>query len=117
MGLLTGDGAAILNDVFAGLYPDGTLVRRTITEDDGGSQTVIEETFPIKVQTDTVTEIMRTAPGYTDSDVALIILTAGLQGDVTTNDRVIDGRGDEWAVTLPVLDACGSHWTVRGQRA
>lgn len=117
MGLLDGQGASILTGVFSGLYPTGTLFRRTITEDDGGSQTVIDETFPIKVQTDTVTELMRTAPGYTDTDVALIILSAGLPGDITTDDHIIDSRGDEWAVTLPVLDACGSHWTVRGQRA
>ena len=116
VGLLDGGGASILNGVFGGLYPSGSLVRRTITEDAGGSQTVTETTTAIKVQTDRVTEAMRAAPGYTDTDVALIILTAGLGGDVTTDDHVIDGRGDRWSVTMPALDAFGSHWTVRGQR-
>lgn len=117
MGLLDGGGASILNGVFASIYPSGFLIRRTITEDAGGSQTVTTATTAIKVQTDRVTEAMRVAAGYTDTDVQLIILTVGLGGDVTTDDHVIDGRGDTWAVTMPALDTCGSHWTARGQRA
>lgn len=121
MGILDGDGASILNGVFGAIYPTGSLIRRNITEDTGGTQTVTypdgEDGIPIKVQTDRVTEAMRTAPGYTDTDVALIILTAGLGDSVTTDDHVIDSRGDTWAVTMPALDACGSHWTARGQRA
>lgn len=116
MGLLTGGGAAVLNSVFASIYPTGTLVRRTITEDAGGSQTITETTVAIKVQTDGVTEAMRTASGYTDTDVRLIVLTSGLGGDITTDDVIVDGRGDAWAVTMPSLDTCGSHWEVRGQR-
>ena len=117
MGLLTGDGAAALNSVFAAIYPSGSLVRRTITEDGGGSQTVTETTTAIKVQTDSASEAMRTAPGYTDTDVKLIVLTTGLGGEITTDDEIIDGRGDRWRVTMPMIDACGSHWEVRGQRA
>lgn len=117
MGLLTGGGAAVLNGVFASIYPTGALVRRTITEDAGGSQTITETTTAIKVQTDGVTEAMRTASGYTDTDVRLIVLTTGLNGDITTDDEIVDGRGDRWRVTMPSLDTCGSHWEIRGQRA
>lgn len=117
---MDGGGSSLLNSVFSAIYPTGTLVRRTITEDDGGSQTVTypdgEEGIPIFVQTDKVTEAMRTASGYTDKDVQLIVLSAGLNGSITTDDHVIDSRGDQWAVTLPDLDTCGSHWTARGQR-
>lgn len=117
MGLLDGGGAGILNGVFASIYPSGFLIRRTITEDAGGSQTVTDVRIPIKVQTDGVTEAMRTADGYTDTDVRLIVLTGGLSGSITTNDKVQDGRGDVWSVTMPMLDTCGSHWEIRGQRA
>ena len=117
MGLLDGGGAAILNGVFASIYPDGELIRRTITEDAGGSQTVADVRIPIKVQTDGVTEAMRTADGYTDTDVRLIVLTGGLPGAITTNDKVQDSRGDVWSVTMPVLDAAGSHYEIRGQRS
>jgi hypothetical protein len=115
MGLLDGGGSSILNSVFAAIYPTGTLVRRTIAEDAGGSQTVTETTQPIKIQTDAVTEVMRQAAGYTDTDVRVIILSAGVS-DVTSDDHVIDGRGDTWALIDPALDACGSHWQARGQR-
>lgn len=117
MGLLDGGGASILNGVFGSIYPAGSLVRILITEDAGGSQTESSVTIPIKVQTDGVTEAMRTASGYTDTDVRLIVLTAGLNGAITTDDEIIDGRGERWKVTLPSLDTCGSHYEIRGQRA
>lgn len=117
MGLLTGDGASILNGVFGSIYPDGSLVRIVTTEDAGGSKTRTMTFVPIKVQTDGVTEAMRAASGYTDTDVRLIVLTAGLNGAITTDDEIIDGRGDRWKVTVPSLDTCGSHWEIRGQRA
>lgn len=117
MGLLDGGGSSLLTGVFSGIYPSGTLVRRTITEDAGGSQTVTDAEIPIKVQTDNVTEAMRQAAGYTDTDVRLIVLTAGLTSDITTNDKIRDSRGTLWSVTMPALDPCGSHWTIRGQKA
>lgn len=122
MGLLTGGGASILNGVFAGLYPDGWLVKPLggAYQDDGGSWVEPEsppDPTAIKVQTDSATEAMRTASGYTDTDVRLIVLTAGLGGAITTDDEIIDGRGDRWKVTMPSLDTCGSHWEIRGQRA
>lgn len=117
MGLLDGGGAGILNGVFSRIYPDGVLIRREITEDSGGSQTVTDTKTPIKVQTDAATEKMRTAPGYTDTDVRLIVLTSGLSGDITTDDKITDSRGVTYSVTMPMLDACGSHWEIRGQRS
>lgn len=117
MGILTNDGSRVLNSVFGGLYPSGALIRRAIVEDAGGSQTVTDTEVPIKVQTDAVTEAMRNAAGYTDTDVRLIVLTGGLTADITTNDKIRDSRGTLWSVTMPALDPCGSHWTIRGQKS
>ena len=116
MGILDGGGSSILNSVFSAIYPTGSLIRRTITEDAGGSQTVTKTTVAIKVQTDRVTEVMRQAAGYTDTDVRLIVLSAGV-ADINSNDEIIDSRGDRWAVIDPAVDPCGSHWEMRGQRA
>lgn len=115
MDFLGGDGADFMNSFFDDVYPTGTLIRRTITEDAGGSQTATKVTQSIKVQTDTVTEAMRQAAGYTDRDVRLIVLSAGVT-DITSDDQIIDSRGDTWNVIDPALDACGSHWVARGQR-
>lgn len=117
MGILDTGGKRIFGSVMGKYFLDGELVRRAITEDAGGSQTVTETKIPVKVQTDTVTEAMRQAAGYTDDDVMLIVLTDGLPVSINTNDHVIDGRGDKWAVTMPYLDPCASHWTIRGQKA
>jgi len=112
---MTGDGSAILNSVFGAIYPSGTLIQRTITEDAGGSQTVTTTSVPIKVQTDRVTESMRQQPGYTDKDVRLIVLSAGVSA-ITSDDQIIDSRGDTWSLIDPALDVCGSHYEMRGQR-
>lgn len=122
MGLLDGGAAAILNGVFASIYLDGFLIKALEGgyEDEGGSWVEPADPvppIPIKVQTDGVTEAMRVADGYTDDDVRLIVLTGGLSGPITTDDKIIDGRGDTWSVSMPSLDACGSHWEIRGQKA
>lgn len=117
MGILDTGGKRIFGSVMGKYFLDGELVRRAITEDSGGSQTVTETKILVKVQTDAVTEKMRQAAGYTEDDVRLIVLTEGLSGAITTNDWVIDGRGDKWAVSMPELDPCASHWVIRGQKA
>lgn len=117
MGILDTGGKRLFGKVMGRYFLDGELIRREIDEDAGGSQTVTDVVYPVKVQTDTVTEAMRQAAGYTDDDVMLIVLTDGLSVSINTNDHVIDGRGDTWAVTMPDLDPCASHWTIRGQRA
>lgn len=117
MGILDTGGKRLFGKVMGRYFLDGELIHREITEDMGGSQTVNDVPYAIKVQTDAVTEAMRQAAGYTDDDVMLIVLTDGLPVSINTNDHVIDGRGDKWAVTMPDLDPCASHWTIRGQKA
>lgn len=117
MGILDTGGKRLFGKVMGRYFLDGELIKRVISEDSGGSQTVSVAKYPVKVQTDTVTEAMRQAAGYTDDDVMLIVLTDGVPVSLNTNDHVIDGRGNKWAVTMPELDPCASHWTIRGQKA
>lgn len=117
MGILDTGGKKLFGSVMGRYFLDGKLVKRVITMDSGGSQTVVETRHDIKVQTDAVSEAMRQAAGYTDDDVMLIVLTDGVPVSLNTNDHVIDGRGNRWAVTMPELDPCASHWTIRGQKA
>lgn len=117
MGILDTGGKRLFGKVMGRYFLDGELIQRVISEDMGGSQTATETRYPVKVQTDTVSEAMRQADGYTDDDVMLIVLTDGVPVSLNTNDHVIDGRGDIWAVTMPELDPCASHWTIRGQKA
>ena len=116
MGLLDGGGASLLNSVFAGIYPTGTLWVPTRTEDEGGSITNGWDDTPIKIQTDRVTDAMRQQSGYTDADVRVIILSAGV-ATVTNDMEATDGRGDRWKLSVIGQDTAGSHWECGGVRA
>lgn len=115
-GLLTGGGASLLNGVFASIYPTGTLWKEMRTELPGGDFTTTDDAVPIKVQTDRVTEAMRAAPGWTDAEVRLIVLSAGVDA-LNTDDEVTDGNGDRWRLKTADKDTCGSHWECAGVRA
>jgi hypothetical protein len=119
MGILNGGLAAVFGAAFSGIYLDGVLhrglsdpiydERGNITGYGGGAD------IPMKVQRDRVTEAMRRADGFTDKDVALIILTAPLGGiEITTDMEATDGHGARWKIGSADLDAAGSHWLCRG---
>lgn len=116
VGLLSGGGSALLNSVFASIYPSGVLHVPTQTEDDGGSITETWADIAIKVQTDRVTEAMRQQPGYADADVRVIILSAGVDA-ITSDMEATDGRGERWELSVIGQDPCGSHWECAGVRA
>lgn len=121
MSLLDGDIASIFGAALSGLYPSGLLHRDgtgpiydsegNITGYDGGAD------IPIKVQRDACTYAMRQSDGYSDRDVALIILAAGLAVAPTTDSQVTDGDGARWMVASVERDAAGSHFICRGRRA
>lgn len=115
-GLLTGGGASLLNGVFGAIYPTGTLWVTTRTELTGGDFSTSEDGVPIKVQTDRVTEAMRSRPGWTDAEVRLIVLSAGVNS-LDTDDEITDGNGDRWRLKTADRDTCGSHWECAGVRA
>jgi hypothetical protein len=121
MGLLDGGIAAAFGSALSGLYPDGLLHREgtgPIYDDegaiigyDGGSD------IPIKVQRDACSYSMRQAEGYSEGDVALIILAGGLAVQATTDMQVTDGTGKRWMIQSADLDAAASHWICRGRAA
>lgn len=120
-GLLTGGGAGLLNSVFAAIYPDGTLWKEKRVELDGGDFANVPDPKPIKVQTDRVTEAMRSAPGWADAEVRLIILSAGVPA-LNTDDEIsapdpASGVMTRWRLRTAGRDTCGSHWECAGVRA
>lgn len=121
MSLLTGGIEAVFGAAFGGLYPAGTLHRGLsdpVYDDEGqiigyagGGD------LPIKVQTDRATYAMRQAGGFTEGDVALIILSAGLSVEITTDHEVTDGYGRRWKIAGVDRDAAASHYVCRGAKA
>lgn len=118
MGLLNGGIQALFGAAFAGVYLPGTLTRVTLAPDGQGGGSSSTGTQPIRVQTDACTQAMREQPGYTSSDVRLLILQAGITGgDVDTDCRVTDGYGREWEIAWVGRDPAQAYWECRGSPA
>lgn len=104
----------------AGLGPYRDAVARWPGEpvrDDGGSIIVpgVPYEMPCLCQVDSATEAMRSADGYVDTDVRLLILAAGLPRAIDT-DATVEVGGRRWSVQTAVLDPMGAYWDCRGRR-
>lgn len=118
MTLLNGGIARIFNAALGGLYLPATLhVPGARTDDEEGNISYGPETdIPCRAQVDAATYAMRQSEGYSEGDVRIIILTAGLGVEVTT-DAQISVSGKRWMVGSTDLDAASSHWVCRGRAA
>lgn len=114
-GVLSGSGAAFLDRYLRPMYLDGVLERSQRTEALDGTVTETFTQTPIKCQTDIANEVMRTAAGYTDTDMRVLVLAADVDS-INTDDQIVDGRGDRWAIARASLDPCGAYWDCHGQR-
>lgn len=120
MSLLNGGIAAIFGAAFGGLYLDGTLHRSgtdpiydgegNITGYAGGAD------VPCKAQVDGATYAMRQSEGYAEGDVRILILSAGLSVEPTT-DYQISVSGKRWMIASVERDAAASHYILRGRAA
>lgn len=122
MGLLSGEIKALFGEVFGSLYLAGTLTRQTLVDNGkgGGTSTTAEQ--PCKVQVDACTASMRAQDGYTDDDVRLIVLKAGITGgELDTDCQVTPTEGDHAGITYDIQshtdDPAGSYWECRGKPA
>lgn len=118
--LLSGGLARVFASAFGGLYLPGRIHRYADPAFDAGGSIV--PAAPVatdcRVQVDQVTEAMREAEGYTDRDVRLIILAAGL-AEVTTNDRLEVLAGPHaglWLIADVARDPAGAVFDCRGRR-
>lgn len=114
-GLLDGGIAAIFESAFSSLYLPATLHRQQRTELDDGGVTVSDIDYPCRAQLDAVTEAMRQAPGYTDTDQRILILQGTLSVAPTTDDEITI-KGVRWGVESVAADPANSYWELRGSR-
>lgn len=119
MGILDGGIQAVFGAAFGSIYLGGSLIRVALNEDgQGGGNPVDGAPVPIRVQTDACDERMRGQDGYTDKDVKLLVLRAGVPGgDIDTDCRIIDGRGDEYEIAWVGTDPGQAYWECRGTPA
>lgn len=121
MQLLDGGIARIFAAALSGLFLNGLLHRDGTGPIYDSEGNIIGyaggDDIAIKVQRDACTYTMRQAEGYSEGDVALIVLAAGLAVPITTDHQITDGHGKRWTVQSADLDAGSSHWICRGRAA
>lgn len=106
----------LFGEVFGEIYGDGNLRRQAMTDDgEGGYTPGSVMNYPIKVQVDACTERMRESPGYTATDMRLLILQSGVGiNEITTNDEVTTADGRRWQCNEVTSDPARSYWECRG---
>jgi hypothetical protein len=118
MGLLNGGIAAIFGSVLSGLYLPATLhvPGEYATDLEGNVLPSTGTDIACRAQVDAATYAMRQSEGYSEGDVRIIVLVAGLGAEITT-DCQISVSGKRWTVGSAELDAADSHWVLRGRAA
>lgn len=116
MTILNGGIQALFGNVFGALYESATIVHVDNGDDgQGGGTPVMSAPKRCKVQVDRCTESMRRAAGYSNDDVRLIILRAGLALAVDTDCRVMIG-GTTYDIVSVDVDPASSYWDCRATR-
>lgn len=118
MGLLDSDFIRNhFGSVLSSVYGDGRLIRVTKVRGPGGVQiNQYQQPVTVKVQTDRCDEAMRQQAGYTEADVKLLILQAGVSGPMLNTDDIIEARGARWSIYGCGEDPAQSYWRGRGVR-
>lgn len=107
----------IFGSVLGSIYGDGQLIRVSMVEGPNYSQVEqLDDPVSIKVQVDRADEAMRATPGYTETDVKLIILQSGVSGRMPNSDDIVVAQGQRWKLGGVRQDPARSHWVARGIR-
>ena len=118
MALLNGGIANIFGAALSGLYLPATLHKpgEYATDGDGNVLPAVPTDVACRAQVDAATYTMRQSEGYSEGDMRIIVLAAGLGGPVTTDDQ-ISVAGQRWMIGSAEMDAAASHWVCRGRKA
>lgn len=117
-GLLDGDGIKnMFNSVLSSIYGKGVLIRTTMVRQSGGVMVPVDQPpVAVRVQIDRCTEAMRQAQGYTEKDVRMLVLQAGVPGQmITSNDKIV-ARGQTWKLYEIYEDPARVYWGGRAVR-
>lgn len=102
VGFLNGGTKTLFGELLGPLYMAATVTDQTLTY--GGDGTLQRGPGPrsCKARVDSATERMRDAEGYTDTDRAISILAASLDGPLTTDAEIEILEGDYAGVTFGI---------------
>jgi hypothetical protein len=121
MGLLSGDGAALLGSIFSGIYLPGRVFKIETVYDNYGEIVTTETEWDCRLMVDAMTEAMRRETGSREQDRRIIILSTSTTAPIDTDCEVICDQGPYSGVRFQVAsidrDPCGAYWQIRGSRA
>lgn len=113
---------AVSGAVGAGYWPARIISLAEPTFDDGGS--LIPGAGPVyracMAQVDAATESMRQAEGFTEKDQRILVLAAGVAGDITTDDQIEITTGPEagvWLIQSAARDPLAIYFDLRARPA
>lgn len=109
--------AGLFGAALAGTYEDAVLRRRASPSYSTGGRLSADAPadFPCKAQMQQMTERMRMAAGYTDTDQRIFILASTLATVPTTDDE-IELLGQRWGIASVDQDPARAYWDLRGTR-
>lgn len=114
MGLLDGGLQAVFAGAFGPLFLDGTLhVVSTDSDGEGGTVRTPRD-VPIKGMVDAYSEAYRERAGIPETDVRLIVLQHGVDGEPNV-DAEITLRGNRYRAMSIAQDPAQAAWTIRGR--
>lgn len=119
MGLLDGGIQSVFGSIFGSFYLPGLLTRVTLAPDGRGGGVAIPIDQNCRVQLDACTEVMRQQPGYTDTDMRILILQAGVDGGPVDTDCEVEPlagpyQGRRFKIAWVTQDPAASYWECRG---
>lgn len=112
-GILDGEIQSLFGEAFGSFYLDATLIRVTYATGTGGDGVETTASEPVKVQQDSVSELVRAQAGYSQNERRFLILQAGVTGPLTGNCKLVF-EGVTYMLSSPEQDPARSYWAVRG---
>ncbi len=122
MGLLDGGGAALFGEIFSGTFLPASLRAGSgdVSYDNQGTlRRGAGNPRACRVQVDRNTERWRDEPGFSASDVTVIILASSLAGDAPVSGNIVTPERGPYAdvplrLATPIeRDPVGAGWTAR----
>lgn len=108
------DLSGVFGAAFSSIYDDAVLVRPASLTDDGSGSIVrgapIE--FLCKAQVDSATEAMRRGDGYAETDQRVLVLSASVAIEPSTDDEIWI-RDRAWAIANVSRDPARTYYDMR----
>jgi hypothetical protein len=113
MGLLDGQIQALFGTVFAGIYPDGTLIKESFVDDGMGGGSLTPASYPIKVQVDRYSEAFVASRGLPAGSTRLIVLQHGVTVIPDSDDKITTLGKTYRIATIEGVDTAQAAWFLR----